>query len=350
MPTPNGIVKSGSVESSVIFCPGVVIGTGEGYVDTTVGAAINLNERWINSGIGDDANSSSILKPLKTISAGFTGAVSFPLRLTIFGSFNDFPDSLVAGNSNLQITAPNGWEAQQSEIVGQTIKTEGAMTRLKMSNFHVKSLDKKVLEFTDTEGRHAFSNMHFSSTHPTPITFTDGFKNWCYFQDCDFTGLTDSTSSPSVYGLTLTALPANISVTLRLFNCGIVNLSVGSGWVVYISGSTTLTTSSSLSSGQIVQLPNNHYNAVLTAQPSWSTLPPGVYINMVGDSLSVVTGTPSLGCAIIKMAAGSDPKDIRVSLSYNQLPPSINVYTPDFTRTVMWVKKTDFVGWFCPTF
>ena len=352
---PSGTVKSGSVESSVVFCPGVVIGTGEGYVDTTVGAAINLKERWINSIIGDDTNSGSILKPLKTISAG-VGAVSYTSRLTIFGSFRDFPASLTDVNQNLQITAQNGWEASQSEIVGKTIRTNAGMTRLKMSNFHIKSLTEKVLEINDTEGRHTFSNMSFSSTHPTPITFTSGFKNWCYFQDCDFTGLTDPSTlnRQSENGIILPDLTG--TALLRLYNCGIVNLSVGSGWVVYISGSTTLTTSSSLSSGTIVQLPNNHYNAVLTAQPSstiWNALPPGVYINMVGSSLTGVTGTPSLGCAIIKMAAGSDPKDIRVSLSYNQLPPSINVYTiiaDGTTITETWVKKKGLVGWVSPNF
>ena len=86
--------------------------------------------------------------------------------------------------------------------------------------------------------------MQFVSSNATPITFTSGFTNWCNFQDCDFTGL-------SVGGITLPNLTG--TAILRLYNCGLLNLITGTGWTVYISGSTVLATSSNLATGTITR-------------------------------------------------------------------------------------------------
>ncbi len=39
-------------------------------------------------------------------------------------------------------------------------------------------------------------------------------------------------------------------------------------------------------------------------QPTWSSQAVGSDINMVGSGLTGVSGTPSLGCAILKIATG----------------------------------------------
>jgi len=301
------------------------------YVDTAIGIGTNnTTERWVNSYIGVDTNSGSVMKPLLTINAGFGNSAQYPLKLNIRGAFTAL-QTLTGTNSNLQITTTDGWEAQQSTL-SATVITSGALTRLKMSGFTISTGTSAVLTIGDTLGRHAFSNMQFVSSNATPITFTSGFTNWCDFQDCDFGGL-------SVGGITLPALTG--TAILRLYNCGLLNLTTNTGWTVYISGSTVLTTSSNLATGTIIQLPFNSFNAVLTSNPTWSSLPVGNYINMVTGGLTGVIGTPSLGCCVIKIATGIQV----VSLGYNQLPSSINVLNGVSLSYDTFVRTKGAVGW-----
>jgi hypothetical protein len=172
--------------------------------------------------------------------------------------------------------------------------------------------------------------MQFISSNATPITFNAGFTNWCNFQDCDFGGLSGG-------GITLPNLTG--TAILRLYNCGVVSLTTGIGWVVYISGSTVLTTSSNLASGTIIPLPFHSFNAVLNTNPTWSALPVGNYINMVAGGLTGVIGTPTLGCCVIKIATGVQI----VSLGYNQLPSSISVLNGSNYDT--YVRTSGAVGW-----
>ena len=75
------------------------------------------------------------------------------------------------------------------------------------------------------------------------------------------------------------------------------------------------------------------YLAVLTTQAAFNALATdGYYINMV-SGLTGLTGS-SLGCAFYRSFSGV----CSVTLTYNQLPPSINMY--DFTMSGYncWVK------------
>jgi hypothetical protein len=301
------------------------------YVDTAIGIGTNnATERWVNSYIGVDTNSGSVLKPLATINAGFGNSAVYPLKLNIRGVFSAL-QTLTGTNSNLQITTTDGYEAQQSTL-NATVITSGALTRLKMSGFTINAGSSAVLTIGDTLGRHTFSNMQFTSSNATPITFNAGFTNWCNFQDCDFGGL-------SAGGITLPNLTG--TAILRLYNCGVVGLTTGTGWTVYISGSTVLTAQplTSLASGTIIPLPFNSFNEVLTSSPVWSTKSVGNYINMVVGGLTGVIGTPTLGCSVIKIATGVQV----VSLGYNQLPPSINVLNGSNYDT--YVRTSGTVGW-----
>ncbi len=67
----------------------------------------------------------------------------------------------------------------------------------------------------------------------------------------------------------------------------------------------------------------------------------GNYINMVGSDLTGVIGTPSMGCAIIKVKASA----VAVSLGYNQLPSSINVLISVSLSYDTWVRTKGAVGW-----
>jgi hypothetical protein len=207
------------------------------YVDTAVGVGTNnTTERWVNSYIGSDTYSGSVLRPLATLDAGFGNSAQYPLKLNIRGVFTTL-QTITGSQPNLQITTTDGWEAQQTTLNNSVI-TSGTATRLKMSGFTISTTGTiPVLQFGDTLGRHAFSNMTFvsSNTNYTPITFNAGFTNWCDFQDCDFSGL-------QAGGITLPNLSVGGTAILRLYNCGILSLITGTGWTVYISGSTVLTT------------------------------------------------------------------------------------------------------------
>ena len=155
------------------------------YVDTAIGIGTNnTTERWVNSYIGVDTNSGSIMKPLQTINAGFGNSAQYPLKLNIRGVFTAL-QTLTFTNSNLQITTTDGYEAPQSTL-SATVITSGTMTRLKMSGITLTTGASAVLTIGDTLGRHSFSNMQFVSSNATPITFISGLTNWCNFQDCDF--------------------------------------------------------------------------------------------------------------------------------------------------------------------
>jgi hypothetical protein len=103
---------------------------------------------------------------------------------------------------------------------------------------------------------------------------------------------------------------------------------------------TTFTSGQLVSKSYVDTSVSTPYLAVLTTQAAFNALATdGYYINMV-SGLTGLTGS-SLGCAFYRSFSGV----CSVTLTYNQLPPSINVY--DFTKSAYncWVKTKSGVGW-----
>ena len=231
------------------------------------------------------------------------------MKLNIRGIFTIGSQSFVGANSNLQITTNDTYEAQQSTITGD-ITTLSSMTRLKLNGFTLSNGINKVLSIDDTQGRHVFSNMAFTSSNANPIVLGATITNWVNFVDCDFTGLTGG-------GLFLDNVVSG--PIARFYNCGLVNFNnIGTGWTIYVSGSTQIISTAAIQSN-IIQLPLNVYNSIVTTQAQFNAISlEGLYINQV-VGLTGLTGS-TFGCSFLYISG------IKVvSYSFNNLPPSINV-------------------------
>ena len=293
---------------------------------TASSAITDTTQRWISSAIGNDTTGTGTLSaPWATIAKGFTTSAQYPLKLNIRGVFSISTLNLVASNSNTQITTTDGYEALQSTLTG-TIQTSGTMTRLKCSGFTFSAPAVSCLIFDDTQGRHVFDNCAFTSAYAFPIFVGSTFTNWLNFNNCDFTGLT---------GGTLYLDSVGTSCTLRLYNCGVVPITIGSGWIVYISGSTTLASPSAIF-GTVIQLPIEQFNAVITTQAVFNAISvDGLYINQV-VGLTGLTGA-TFGCSFIRVGALK-----LLSLGFNSLPSTINVLNVSTYNT--WVKDPNVAG------
>ena len=271
-------------------------------------AITDTTQRWISSAIGNDTTGTGTLSaPWATIAKGFTTA-QYPLKLNIRGSFIIPTLVLTSANSNTQITTGDGYEAQQSTVDGE-IQTTGTMTRLKCSGLNFSS-PTYCLIFDDTQGRHVFDNCAFNSSFVSPIFVNGTFTNWLNFNNCDFTGLT---------GGTLYLATVGTACILRLYNCGVVSITIGTNWTVYISGSTVLVSPSAIL-GTVIQLPVEQFNAVITTQAAFNAISvDGLYINQV-VGLTGLTGA-TFGCSFQRAGAVK-----LISLGYNSLPASINVF------------------------
>ena len=304
----------------------ILQGSSTGQTSWVASSATDTTQRWISSAIGNDTTGTGTLSaPWATIAKGFTSGAQYPLKLNIRGSFAISTLVLTAANSNTQITTSDGYEAQQSTLTG-TIQTSGLMTRLKCSGFTFSAPTVSCLIFDDTQGRHVFDNCSFISASAFPIFVGSTFNNWLNFNNCDFTGLTAGTIS-----LDNIAAPC----ILRLYNCGVVPITIGTGWIVYISGSTTLV-SPSIILGTVVQLPVEQFNAVITTQAAFNAISvDGLYINQVVG----ITGLPgaTFGCSFLRSGAVK-----LISIGYNSLPASINVLNVSVYNT--WVKDPNVSG------
>jgi hypothetical protein len=318
--TSNALITTGGLSSQFV--------KGNGTLDSSTYLTLNpdTTQRWISSAIGNDTTGTGTLSaPWATIAKGFTTGAQYPLKLNIRGSFAISTLNLVSANSDTQITTTDGYEAQQSTLNG-TIQTTGTMTRLKCSGFTFSAPTVSCLIFTDTLGRHVFDNCSFISAAEFPIFVWSSFTNWLNFNNCDFTGLTGG-------GLTLD--PVGSACILRLYNCGVVPITIGTGWTVYISGSTTLTSPSAIL-GTVIQLPVEQFNAVITTQAAFNAISvDGLYINQV-VGLTGLTGA-TFGCSFLRAGAVK-----LISLGYNSLPPTINVFNVSTYNT--WVKNPNVSG------
>ena len=317
--TSDALVTTGGLSTQFV--------KGNGTLDSSIYLTSNpdTTQRWISSAIGNDTTGTGTLSdPWATIAKGFTSGAQYPLKLNIRGSFIIPTLVLTSANSNTQITTGDGYEAQQS-IVDGDIQTTGTMTRLKCSGLNFSSPNVCLL-FDDTQGRHVFDNCSFNSSFVFPIFVGSTFTNWLNFNNCDFTGLT---------GGTLTLEPVGSACILRLYNCGVVPITISSGWTVYISGSTVLASPSAIL-GTVVQLPVEQFNAVITTQGAFNAISvDGLYINQV-VGLTGLTGA-TFGCSFLRNGA------VKVlSLGFNSLSSSINVLNGSTYNT--WVKDPNVSG------
>ena len=293
----------------------------------TSGMIAATNERWISTSIGSDTTGTGTLgQPYLTFAKTLIGA-QYPLKINIRGTVSENL-SLGAVNSNIAIQTNDPTNSQQSINTG-TITTSGAMTRLKMAGFTVNVGIVTAMTFNDTGGRHSFTNMAWNCTNANSIDFGVNYTNWVNFQSCDFTGCTGSINLRT---------PTSGTNTAYFYDCGAINLTGGTNWVVYINGSTSFMTSTGSFAGTIVQLPLNSFNAVITSQAVFNAISTtGAYINQV-VGLTGLTGA-TFGCAFIYTGAAKV-----LSLNFLQMAPCINVFNSSTFTNDSWTKNKNVAG------
>jgi len=290
---------------------------------TNITEISDLSQRWVSSITGDDlTGTGTIALPWANIGKGFTAAV-YPLKINIRGTFTE-NISLTTVNNNTQISAGDINYGHQSTLNG-SITTQAGFSLLKLYGLIISNSTGAVLTFNDGIGKHSIQNCKFVSTNSIPISTNTSFTNWLHFQDCDFTGLTGIITLPTLVGVAVA----------RFINCGLVNISVGVGWIVYVSGNTEFLSTVSIL-GQVIKSEFYQYTSVIKTQAEFNAISSnGVYINQVAG-LTGLTGS-TFGCSF-KYNGSS-----KVSLSYNALPPSINVLNAALNYDT-WVKNKNIAG------
>ena len=308
-----------------------VLQTKSTYISATYIGSLNTNlsildpsQCWINSVTGNDTNGTGLIgSPWASITKGFSSA-TYPLKINIRGTFLDVI-SLSSVNSNIQITTGDGAQGHQSILTG-LLTTQSGCTGLKLYGIILSNNTNALLSFNDSVGRHSIQNCSFVSTNSIPINTSASFTNWLHFQDCDFTGLTGAITLQTLSG----------TATARFINCGLINISVGSGWTVYISGNTEIV-STAVVVGQILKSDGFMYTSIITTQSEFNAISAnGLYINQV-TGLTGLTGA-TFGCSF-KRVSGVN----KVSLVFNSLPPSINVLNTSLNYDT-WIKNKNIAG------
>ena len=298
---------------------------------TYIGSLTNISEiadssqRWVSSITGNDLTGTGTLAmPWLSISKGFTLAM-YPLKINIKGSFTE-NISLVTANINTEIITGDESQTQQSTLNG-SITTQSGFSTLKLNGLIISNTTGAVLTFNDGNGKHSIQNCKFISTNSVPIFTNTSFTNWLYFQDCDFTGLTGVVTLPTLTG----------AATARFINCGLVNISIGAGWIVYTSGNTEFLSTTAVL-GQVLKAEFYQYTAVIKTQAEFNAINVnGLYINQVTGLTGLVGST--FGCSFKYDGIN------KVSLNYNELPPSINVLNAALNYDTLVKNKNIAGGW-----
>lgn len=323
--TSNALITTGGLSTQFVKGDGT-LDSSTYLTSTDPNGLTDTTQRWISSAIGSDTTGNGTISfPYASLDKSLIGA-QYPLKVNIRGVFTIGNQTFFGNNSNFQINSNDSYEALQSTLNGD-ITTSSNMTRLKLNGFTLNNGVNRVLTLNDTLGRHVFSNMAFISSNASPIILATTTTNWVNFIDCDFSGLTGG-------GLYLENV---VSGTIcRFYNCGVVNFNnIGIGWTVYISGSTVLVSSSAIL-GTVIQLPVEQFNAVITTQAAFNAISvDGLYINQV-VGLTGLTGA-TFGCSFQRAGAVK-----LISLEYNSLPPTINVFNVTTYNT--WVKDPNVSG------
>jgi len=290
---------------------------------TNVIEITNPSQRWVNSINGSDLTGNGTLSiPWASVGKGFNSAV-YPLKINVKGTFVE-NITLNTANTNTQITTNDGAYGQQSTISG-LITTQTGFAALKLCGIILSNGAGALLTFNDGIGGHSIQNCKFVSTNNSPISTNAAFTNWLHFQDCDFTGLTGSITLPTLVGTAI----------VRFIDCGLIDVSVGAGWTVYISGTTEFI-STAVVLGKVLKSEVFLFISVITNQTDFNLINiPGLYINQV-SGLTGLTGA-TFGCSFIYDGIN------KLSLKYNELPSAINVRNLSLNYDT-WLKNKNIAG------
>ena len=280
-------------------------------------------KRYVDGTSGNDTvNKGTQNKPYYTITKSLVGA-QFPLSVFISGQTITDTITLLSSQSNINLIGETSLKSRNNTILSGRITTSSGFTRLGLQGFQLNSGTSIPITLSSGDaGRHTFENIDFITSNSSIISIPTNFSNWLYFYNCDFGG--SPASNLVLPNLTGTAI-------VRLYDCGFLNISVGSGWTVYTNGDTTLNITSKASTAVIVDLKYLRVNSVITDQTTLSTIiglasgADGAYI-VNFNSPTGITGI-SRGDVIWKTSAYQG-----ILYKYIDAPSSISVFVTSTTQ------------------
>lgn len=293
-----------------------------GSTSPAVSPVTSTVNRYVSTSGSNTTGNGTSFAPYATITKAVTGTSQFPMTVLLVGnSFNE-AITLGSGQSNVNIISEGSIASGITTDLNGAITTTSGFTRLGMKGININSADQPCIAFNANDaGRHRFENCAFTTTASNLLPLSNGFNTWIDFVGCVFS------SSP----YSTLVLPDLIGKgTIRLLNCGVVNISVGAGWTVYYHGTTLLNhVTNPSSTSVIVDLGTIRLNGVITTQVELNGLiskPDGAY------AVNFVSPTGITNCALgdVVIKSGSA---VGVIGKFIDMPGVMPVITSTSTQT-----------------
>lgn len=306
------------------------------YLKELFPSTVDTKNKIINGTVGSDTLGNGTTHPYQTIGKAVTVA-QFPADLYLFESFTENV-VLTNAKSNINLIGSKIFNKFKVELNGN-IQTSSADTnnrfvRLGVYGINIKSgASSPVVLGSFDGGKHCFENVAFTTSAASLVSIPSNFYSadgaWLNFLNCDFSNSLAST-------LVLPDLDSTNTATLRLYNCGFVNISVGKGWTVYYTGDTVLNVVSKYSTALIVDLARCfRMNSIITSQVALDALiaitnhtADGAYlINFAGP-----TGITGIAAGDVILKNGSVHM---ITMKYADAPAQVI----DFATNIVYIKK-----------
>lgn len=284
------------------------------YKDPVQNDKFDSKNVWASQAAGSDANSGSLYRPKQTLS-GAIGVVAQPgsIHLTP-GSYS--ATAITVTKTNINIFG-EGVNANNSvEIAGQ-LTTSAA--RLRVRNVNFTNGSGVAFTWADAGGSHHLQDVAIT-TGQTGVAFaaTTAARGFATISGGDFSG------SIAANNVTLANVPAGTAF-LQLINVANVRISVGTGWIVYVTACPDIQITGNTSG--VVFLDAINVNAILTQQSQLTALQTDT--NVATDGFYICDfASPTVGARndlLLKRSVQGVATNIQVNRPYNQCPATISV-------------------------
>lgn len=290
----------------------------------------------VNGVVGNDTMGNGTTHSYKTIGKAVTVA-QFPADVYLFETFTE-DVTLTNSKSNCNFIGSKIYGRHKVELNGRFITSSAdannRFVRLGVYGIKIKSgVNIPVTLGSFDGGKHSFENVAFETSNASLISIPSNFYSsdgaWLNFLNCDFSGAAASV-------LVLPDLDSTNTATIRLYNCGFLNISVGKGWTVYYHGDTVLNVVSKYSTALIIDLARCfRMTSVITSQAALDVLV--AITNHTADGAYLINFTGPTG--ITGIAAGDvilkNGSAHMITMKYADAPAQVM----DFATNVVYVKK-----------
>lgn len=285
------------------------------YKDPVQNDKFDSKNVWASQAAGSDANSGSLYRPKQTLS-GAIGVVAQPgsIHLTP-GSYS--ATALTVTKTNINIFG-EGVNANNSvEIAGQ-LTTSAA--RLRVRNVNFTNGSGAAFTWADASGSHHLQDISITSGQ-TGVAFaaTTAARGFATIAGGDFSG------SLAANNVTLANVPAGTAF-LQLINVANVRISVGTGWIVYVTSCPDIQITGNTSG--VVFLDAVNVNAILTQQSQLTALQADT--NVATDGFYICDfASPTVGARndlLLKRSVQGVATNVQVNRPYAQCPATVSVW------------------------